>query len=102
MASERVNPLSNLPKVCTNLVKVCTSTGGVRLLLLVLTLSSRAQGQVSVDMKALDSLGGTQPPARSAPARHPDAPPASVAPAARPGGRGGPRGSGAGGGAAGG
>lgn len=64
------------------------TAGGLSLLLLCLT--SRAQGQVSVDMRALDSLGPAQPAARPAPApaRSPAAVPAVHATTSRPAGAG--------------
>jgi outer membrane protein OmpA-like peptidoglycan-associated protein len=63
-------------------------TAGV-LISLLLCLTSRAQAQVSVDMRALDSLGPAQATPRAAPTppRRPPATPAPVvtrAPAARP------------------
>ncbi len=49
---------------------------------LLLCLTSGAKAQVSVDMRALDSLGSAQPPPRPPPARPPAAVPAPVSHAA--------------------
>jgi outer membrane protein OmpA-like peptidoglycan-associated protein len=58
-------------------------TAGV-LFFLLLCLTTRAQAQVSVDMRALDPTGGAQPAARPAPAPTPARRPAAVRPAPPP------------------